>query len=79
MAHSAEPQPALGKAIRRVRERVGLTQEELGLRAGIHPSWVSHIENGGNNPAWGTVRRLAAALDVKMLELVALAERIELE
>jgi transcriptional regulator with XRE-family HTH domain len=74
-----DPQPALGKAVRRVRERVGLTQEQLGLQAGVHPTWISALESGRSNPAWGTVRRVAGALDVKMLELAALAERIELE
>lgn len=79
MARARERQPALGKAIGQIREREGLSQEELGHRAGIHPTWISKIEGGHNNPAWGTVRRLANALDVKMLELVALTERIELE
>lgn len=79
VATSRDPQPALGLAVRRVREREGLTQEQLGLDAGIHPTWISALESGRSNPAWGTVRRLATALGVKPLELVALAERIELE
>lgn len=79
MAPTSNPQPALGKALRQIREREGLTQEEVGLNAGIDPTWVSKIERGHNNPAWGTVRRLAIALNVKMLELVALAERFEPE
>lgn len=79
MAPAREPQPALGQALREIREREGLSQEELALEAGLHPTWISHIESGRNNPAWGTVRRLADALGVTMLELVALAERIELE
>jgi transcriptional regulator with XRE-family HTH domain len=79
MAHAREPQPALGLALRRIRQRAGITQEELGHSAGIHPTWISRIESGVNNPAWGTVRRLVAGLDVTLLELVALIERIELE
>jgi transcriptional regulator with XRE-family HTH domain len=79
MRTAREPQPALGQAIRRLRHRAGVSQEELGHSAGVHPTWVSKIESGRNNPAWGTVRRLAAGLDVPLLELVALIERIELE
>jgi transcriptional regulator with XRE-family HTH domain len=79
MRTAREPQPALGQAIRRLRQRAGVSQEELGHRAEVHPTWVSKIESGRNNPAWGTVRRLAAGLDVPLLELVALIERIELE
>jgi transcriptional regulator with XRE-family HTH domain len=79
MAPTRNPQPALGKALRQIREREGLSQEEVGLNAGLDPTWVSKIERGHNNPAWSTVRRLADALGITMLELVALAERIELE
>jgi transcriptional regulator with XRE-family HTH domain len=77
MAPRTEPQPALGKAIKQTREARGLSQEELGLQAGIHPTWISHIESGRNNPAWGSVRRLAAALGLKVSELAASAEELE--
>lgn len=56
-----------------------MTQEQLGLQAGVHPTWISALESGRSNPAWGTVRRVARALDVKVLELAALAEQIELD
>ena len=77
MAPRTEPQPGLGRAIRQLRTERGLSQEELGLRAEIHPTWISHLESGRNNPAWGSVRRLAAALEVKLSELAELAEELE--
>ena len=77
MAPRTEPQPGLGRAIRQLRTERGLSQEELGLRAEIHPTWVSHLESGRNNPAWGSVRRLAVALDVRVSELADLAEELE--
>jgi transcriptional regulator with XRE-family HTH domain len=77
MAPRTEPQPGLGKAIKQLRTERGLSQEEVGLRAEIHPTWISHIESGRNNPAWGSVRRIAAALDVKLSDLAALAEELE--
>jgi transcriptional regulator with XRE-family HTH domain len=77
MAPRTEPQPGLGRAIRELRTERGLSQEELGLRAEIHPTWVSHLESGRNNPAWGSVRRIAAALDVTLSDLAALAEERE--
>lgn len=79
MAPRTEPQPGLGKAIKRLRAERGLSQEEVGLRAGIHPTWISHIESGRNNPAWGSVRRIAGALGVRLSELAALAEELESE
>lgn len=77
MAPRTEPQPGLGRAIKQLRTERGLSQEEVGLRAEIHPTWISHIESGRNNPAWGSVRRIAAALGVRLSELAALAERLE--
>ena len=79
MAPRTEPQPGLGKAIKQVRAERGLSQEEVGRRAEIHPTWISHIESGRNNPAWGSVRRIAEALEIKLSELAALAEELEAE
>ena len=72
-----EPKPGLGRAIKQLRTERGLSQEEIGLRAEIHPTWISHIESGRNNPAWGSVRRIAAALGVPLSELAALAEELD--
>jgi transcriptional regulator with XRE-family HTH domain len=77
MAPRTEPQPGLGRAIKRLRTERKLSQEEVGLRAEIHPTWISHIESGRNNPAWGSVRRIAAALGVRLSELAALAEELD--
>lgn len=76
MARRTEPQPTLGRAIRRLRKERGLSQEELGHLAEIHPTWISHIESGRTNPAWGTVRRIAQVFEVRLSEIVLLAERL---
>ena len=76
MAPRSEPQTALGRAIRQIRTEKGLSQEQVANDADLHPTWLSHIENG-RNPAWGTVRRIAAALDVKLSELAKVAERFK--
>jgi transcriptional regulator with XRE-family HTH domain len=76
MAPRTEPQPALGQAIRRLRKERRLSQEELGHQAEIHPTWISHIESGRTNPAWGTVRRIAKVFEVRLSEIVLLAERL---
>jgi transcriptional regulator with XRE-family HTH domain len=77
MAPRSEPQAGLGRAIRQLRTARGMSQEQLGLRSEIHPTWISHLESGRNNPAWGSVRRIAAALDVSLAELAALAEELQ--
>jgi transcriptional regulator with XRE-family HTH domain len=76
VARRAEPQPALGRAIRRLRKERDLSQEELGHLSEIHPTWISHIESGRTNPAWGTVRRIATVLEVRLSEIVLLAEHL---
>lgn len=76
MAPRSDPQIALGQAIRQTRLARGLSQEQVAHGADLHPTWLSHIE-GGRNPAWGTVRRIAAALGVEVSELASLAQEIE--
>jgi transcriptional regulator with XRE-family HTH domain len=68
---------ALGLAAAQRREELGLTQEQMALSGGLHQRWVSNIENGWRNPSYGSLRRLAAALDLTTSELVARAEKIE--
>jgi transcriptional regulator with XRE-family HTH domain len=77
MAPRSEPQPGLGGAIRQLRSERGISQEELGHRSGVHPTWISHLESGRNNPAWGSVRRIAAALEVPLWQLAKRAEELE--
>jgi transcriptional regulator with XRE-family HTH domain len=77
MPRREEPQIGLSKAIRQLRREVHLSQEALGLRADIHPTWISHLESGRVNPTWGNVRRIAIGLRVSLPELAALAEDLE--
>jgi transcriptional regulator with XRE-family HTH domain len=77
MPRRDDPQIGLGKAIRTLRQEKQLSQETLGHRAEIHPTWISHIESGRINPTWGNVRRIARGLDVPLSELAALAEDFE--
>jgi len=77
MPRRDEPQVGLSKAIRQLRHEVHMSQEALGLIAGIHPTWISHMESGRVNPTWGNVRRIAAGLDVPLPVLAALAEDLE--
>jgi transcriptional regulator with XRE-family HTH domain len=75
MARSDEPQPALGKALRQLRERRGLTQEALAHEAGITTGSLSLIERGQRNPSWGTVSRIADAVGSSMGEVGKLADK----
>ena len=77
MAPSDQPQPALGKAIRELREKRGLTQEAVAHDARVTTATLGVIERGLSNPTWATLRRIASALDASMVEVARLAERHE--
>lgn len=60
----------LGANLREARERLGLTQEQVAQRSGVHATEVSRIEAGKRDPQVSTVRRLAKAVDVKPGQLL---------
>ncbi len=70
-------QDALGLAVKARREELKLTQEQLANDSGLHQRWISNVETGKRNPSYGSLRRLAAALDLTTSELIAQAEQIE--
>lgn len=72
-----QPQPALGEAVRQLREKRGLTQERLAQDAGLTTGTISLIERGRSNPAWGTVKALADGIGVSVAALATLASKIE--
>ncbi len=77
MPRAQTPQHALGAAVKQRRQELGLTQEAVALSGGLHQRWVSNLENGWRNPSYGSLRRIAAALDLSASELLARAEQIE--
>ena len=62
----------LDQVIRELREKKGLTQEELAFKARVTPGYVAQLELGlRKNPSLDVVRRLARALKVPLAELLA--------
>lgn len=54
---------AFGKTIRTLRERLKLTQKQLGERCAISPSRISRLEKGKINPKYQTMKRVMRALE----------------
>ena len=77
MRRSDQPQPALGKTIRQLREERGMTQEVLAQEAGVTVGHMSMIERGHSNPTWATVKAVTVALSTRLAELAKLAETLE--
>lgn len=56
--------------MRVLRERAGLSQEQLAERADLHVTYVSGIERGRRNAGLNILARLARALKVSLPVLV---------
>jgi transcriptional regulator with XRE-family HTH domain len=67
---------AFGLAVRRRREKLGLSQERFAFAAEIDRTYVSGIERGVRNPTVKTIARFAIALKTKPSRLFAAADRI---
>lgn len=60
----------VGKRLRQVREKTGISQEQLSERAGYYRTYVGHIENGKHSPSVHTMWRLAKVMKVDLGELL---------
>jgi transcriptional regulator with XRE-family HTH domain len=70
MADSGPPLQAIAAALRRERERAGLTLSEVARRAGLAKSTLSQLEAGTGNPSIETLWALGVALGVPFSQLV---------
>lgn len=66
---------ALGRAVRELRARRGLSQEELGFCSRLHRNYVGAIERGEINPTFRILIALAHGLAVPLSELLVVFER----
>jgi transcriptional regulator with XRE-family HTH domain len=64
-----------GDAIRRRREELGLTQEELADKAKIHRTYLSDVERGTRNLSLINIERLAEAMSITLAGLFQQVER----
>ena len=61
----------IGSRLRSAREALGLSQEEVGARAGLNTSYLSQIERGRKAPSLDVFVRLATAVNLSLAELFA--------
>jgi transcriptional regulator with XRE-family HTH domain len=66
---------ALGRAVRELRARRGLSQEELGFCSRLHRNYVGAIERGEINPTFRILIALARGLALPLSELLVVFER----
>lgn len=60
-----------GQNLRRCRRVADLSQEQLGLHAGLHRTEIGLLERGARVPGIDTLLELAAALSIEPGELIA--------
>lgn len=60
----------VGRNVRRIRQRKGLTQERFAEISGFSQQYISSLEQGRRNPTVVTLYELATALGVNHMELV---------
>ncbi len=60
--------------MRRIRLQKALTQEKIAEFAELHPNYISSVERGERNISIRNIDRIAGALGVEMVDLVAEAK-----
>lgn len=65
-----------GAAVRFRRDHLGISQEELAGRAGLHRTYISDVERGARNVSLESIHRLAAALEVPLSVLFSRLEEL---
>jgi len=66
----------VGARIKDIRNRKGLTQEQLSEKMEINPKYLSSIERGNENPTLNTLIKLSESLEV---DLGAIFSHIQIE
>jgi transcriptional regulator with XRE-family HTH domain len=56
--------------VRALRNRLGMTQEELAERCGLHRTYIGHLERGEVNPTVSNLLRLSTALEIDAGDLI---------
>lgn len=67
----ADEKAPIGENIRRYREALNLSQEELAARCGLSKQAIYMAETGQSYPRVGSLTRIAAALGVNLIDLYA--------
>ncbi len=58
------------RRLRQMRNKQGLSQEDLARKCGLHRTYVGSVERGERNISIDNMERLATALRVSLLELL---------
>lgn len=68
--HECDLVNVFAQNVRRIRVELGLSQEELAERAGVHRTYVGMLERGEKNVTIYNIERIANALKVAPSQLL---------
>jgi XRE family transcriptional regulator, regulator of sulfur utilization len=66
-----QDQLILGHALRALRKRAGMTQEQVAERLGVDPTFIGRLERGQRGAHWRTIRRILAAVDASVSDFAS--------
>ena len=58
----------VGKRIKELRKKLGISQEELSFRSGVHRTYIASLEVGKRNVTVSTLEKITNALEISLSE-----------
>lgn len=71
LEQSFDVRKPFGSSVRSWRNRLGISQEELAGRAGLHRTYICDVERGSRNVTLQSIEKLAQALEISVSTLLA--------
>lgn len=70
MRSNAKLPKIISKRIKKRRNDLGMTQEDLAEKVGVSRVYIGYVEQGRNTPSLEILEKIAKALKAKLSELV---------
>jgi len=77
MNRSGYVKSRFGLAIKQRRQEIGISQEVLAERAGLHRTYIGDIERGARNLSLENIEKIARALQISISDLFEVWRRIK--
>ena len=71
MSRIDETMKTFGKNVQRARQAVGISQEELAFRAGLHRTYIGMVERAERSISLQNAKKIAVALEKGIDELLS--------
>lgn len=71
LEQSFDVRKPFGSSVRAWRNRLGISQEELAGRAGLHRTYICDVERGARNVTLQSIEKLAHALEISVSTLLS--------